>query len=97
MCFMIDEECMQSVADETAVGLPEPFVIAVTTSLCIHDIEYSGTFKVAIQSLMPNFYAVLQSIEPIDVATKVFSDGIWRDIGSWDSELEGKRIDSLIL
>lgn len=106
MCLMIDEECLQSVTNEAAAAgaagaagadPSEPFVKAVDNLLDISDdVGYPGTFKVSIRSLMPNLYAALRVYKPIDVASKVSSDGIWRSMGSWDADLEARGIEELI-
>jgi hypothetical protein len=83
MCLMADEECMRSVLDKSAT----PFVKAVDVT------SDSGlTIKVAIMSLVPAFYAALLVYSSDDVASKVSDDGIWRSIGPWDADLEGRRV-----
>ncbi|KAI7192937.1 hypothetical protein D0869_01749 [Hortaea werneckii] len=91
MCLFIDEECIRSVVNKQAGSTP--FVKAVDGTLGMGQTdEYKGTIKVAITSLMPAFYAVLLGYDIVDVASKVSDDGIWRNIGPWDADLEGKRI-----
>lgn len=95
MCLFVDEECIRSVIDKQA-GLT-PFVKAVDGMLGMgQPHEYKGTFKIAIASLMPAFYAALLGYDIVDVASKVSDDGIWRNIGPWDADLEGKRILAMI-
>jgi hypothetical protein len=48
--------------------------------------------KVAITSLVPAFYAALLVYSSADVASKVSDDGIWRSIGPWDADMEGRRV-----
>ncbi|KAI7352669.1 hypothetical protein KC354_g11902 [Hortaea werneckii] len=70
-----------------------PFVKPVDATLGMGQRhEYTGTIKVAITSLMPAFYAALLGYDVADVASKGSDDGIWRNIGPWDAELEGRRI-----
>lgn len=84
MCLFADEECICSVLDKTAT----PFVKAIDVAL-----EADQTpVKIAITSLIPAFYAALLVYSPSDVASKVSDDGIWRNIGSWDQDMEGRRI-----
>jgi hypothetical protein len=83
MCLMADEECMRSVLDKSAT----PFVKAVDVTS-----DSDLTIKVAITSLVPAFYAALLVYSPHDVASKVSDDGIWRNIGPWDADLEGRRV-----
>lgn len=91
MCLFIDEECIRSVVNKQAGSTP--FVKAVDGTLGMGQThEYKGTFKVAITSLMPAFYAALLAYDVVDVASKVSDDGIWKNIGPWDADLEGKRI-----
>merc|ERR1712070_46777 len=94
MCLFVDEECMRSVVKKTAGSTP--FVKAVDGTLGMGQRhEYQGTIKVAITSLMPAFYAAVLGYEVADVASKVSDDGIWRNIGPWDAELEGRRIQEM--
>ena len=94
MCLFVDEECIRSVVDKTAGS--SPFVKAVDGMLGMGQRhEYQSTIKVAITSLMPAFYAALLGYKIVDVASKVSDDGIWRNIGPWDPELEGRRIQEL--
>ncbi|RMY77298.1 hypothetical protein D0863_01387 [Hortaea werneckii] len=94
MCLFVDEECIRSVVDKTAGSTP--FVKAVDVTLDMGQRhEYRGTIKVAITSLMPAFYAALLGYNIADVASKVSDDGIWRSIGPWDPELEGRRIQEM--
>ncbi|KAI6841913.1 hypothetical protein KC365_g14158 [Hortaea werneckii] len=91
MSLFVDEECIRSIVDKQAGSTP--FVKAVDGTLGLGQTrEYQGTIKVAITSLMPAFYAVLLGYDIVDVASKVSDDGIWRNIGPWDADLEGKRI-----
>ncbi|KAI6825186.1 hypothetical protein KC340_g10559 [Hortaea werneckii] len=91
MCLFVDGECIRSVVEETAGSTP--FVKAVDATLGMGQRhEYTGTIKVAITSLMPAFYAALLGYDVADVASKGPDDGIWRNIGPWDAELEGRRI-----
>ncbi|KAI6811558.1 hypothetical protein KC332_g14282 [Hortaea werneckii] len=91
MCLFVDEECIRSVVDKTAGS--SPFVKAVDGTLGMGQRqEYKGTIKVAITSLMPAFYAALLGFRIVDVASQVSEDGIWRNMGPWDPELEGRRI-----
>lgn len=90
MCLLIDEECVRSVLNKTAGSTP--FVKAVDSTMGMGQaLEYGGTVKVAITSLVPAFYAALLVYSAIDVASKVSDDGIWRNIGPWDPDIEGRR------
>ncbi|KAJ3474397.1 hypothetical protein NLG97_g9865 [Lecanicillium saksenae] len=72
MCLMADEDCMKSV---TAT----PYVLAVDALLHAGaDLGYKGYFKVAIDSLMPKFYAAIGHFDLDKVAKSVDDDGIWR-------------------
>jgi len=88
MCLMVDEECILSVLDKTAT----PFVKAVDGAM----VTGQTPVKIAITSLVPAFYAALLVYSPNDVASKVSADGIWRSIGPWDADMEGKRIQQLL-
>ncbi|KAI7220655.1 hypothetical protein KC333_g2209 [Hortaea werneckii] len=91
MCLFIDEECIRSVVNKQAGSTP--FVKAVDGTLGMGQThEYKGTIRVAITSLMPAFYAAVLGYNIVDVASKVSDDGIWRNIGPWDADLEGKRM-----
>ncbi|KAI6888737.1 hypothetical protein KC360_g4592 [Hortaea werneckii] len=91
MCLFVDEECIRSVVEKQTGSTP--FVKAVDATLGTGQRhEYTGTIKVAITSLMPAFYAALLGYNIADVASKGSDDGIWRNIGPWDAELEGRRI-----
>jgi hypothetical protein len=83
MCLYADEECIRSVVDKSAT----PFVKAV-------DVTTNGgiTIKVAITSLVPAFYAALLVYGSADVASRVSDDGIWRNIGPWSADMEGRRV-----
>ncbi|GAB1738152.1 hypothetical protein NU219Hw_g2683t1 [Hortaea werneckii] len=71
MCLFVDEECIRSVIDKQAGSTP--FVKAVDGTLGMgQPHEYKRTFKVAIASLMPAFYAALLGYDIVDVASKVF-------------------------
>lgn len=73
MCLMVDEASMKS------LGGPTPYVVAVDALLHTGvDLGYSGHFKVAIDSLMPNFYAAIGHFGLDEVAAAVDQDGIWR-------------------
>ncbi|KAI7351540.1 hypothetical protein KC354_g12434 [Hortaea werneckii] len=94
MCLFVDEECIRSVVDKSAGSTP--FVKAVDGTLGLGQTrEYQGTIKVAITSLMPAFYAALLGYNIVDVASKVSDDGVWRDIGLWDEDLEGSRLQEM--
>jgi hypothetical protein len=84
MCLFADEECIRSVLDKTAT----PFVKAI-------DVAFDAgqtPVKIAITSLVPALHAALLVYSPSDVASKVSDDGIWKSVGSWDQEMEGRRI-----
>jgi hypothetical protein len=83
MCIMVDEECIRSVLDKSAT----PFVKAVDVATGAGQV-----IKVAIASLVPAFYAALLVYSSADVASKVSDDGIWRSIGPWGQEMEGRRV-----
>ncbi|RMX77205.1 hypothetical protein D0869_10055 [Hortaea werneckii] len=94
MCLFVDEECIRSVVDKPAGSTA--FVKAVDGTLGLGQTrEYQGTIKVAITSLMPAFYAALLGYNIVDVASKVSDDGVWRNIGPWDEDLEGSRIQEM--
>ncbi|KAI9035527.1 uncharacterized protein KD926_003267 [Aspergillus affinis] len=78
MCLMVDEECMRSVVDvKPGEGSPAPFMKAVDLALGEQRLSYSGTFKVAIASLITDFYpALLACQEPSDLVPPM-ADGIW--------------------
>ena len=86
MCIMVDEECIRSVLDESATPFVKAVEIAAGTG------QTTKVIKVAIASLVPAFYAALLVYSSADVASKVSDDGIWRSIGPWDQELEGRRV-----
>lgn len=90
MCLLIDEECIKSVINKTTRSTPFLKAIDVTMGMG-QTLEYEGTIKVAITSLVPAFYAALFAYNAIDVAFKVSDDGIWRNIGPWDPDMEGRR------
>ncbi|ATY65878.1 WW Rsp5 WWP domain [Cordyceps militaris] len=72
ICLMADEASMHSF--ETT-----PYVIAVDALLHTGaDLGYPGYFKVAIDSLMPTFYAAIGHFDLLQVAAAVDGDGIWR-------------------
>lgn len=73
MCLMVDEGSMRS------LGGPAPYVIAVDALLHTGvDFGYPGYFKVAIDALVPRFYAAVGKFELDQVAGSVDADGIWR-------------------
>lgn len=91
MCLLIDEECIRSVINKTTGSTP--FVKAVDVTMGMgQTLEYEGMIKVAITSLVPGFYAALLAYNAIDVTSKVSDDGIWRNIGPWDPDMEGRRV-----
>ncbi|PKX91226.1 uncharacterized protein P174DRAFT_463354 [Aspergillus novofumigatus IBT 16806] len=69
MCLMVDEECMRSVVDENR---------AVDVTVGEQRLSYSGTFKVAIASLITKFYPALLDCEDTtsDLAPPT-EDAIW--------------------
>ncbi|XWW96136.1 hypothetical protein V2A60_004107 [Cordyceps javanica] len=72
MCLMADEASMRSV--ETT-----PYVTAVDALLHTGaDLGYPGHFKVAIDCLMPAFYAAVGRFDLAEMAAAVDEDGIWR-------------------
>ncbi|KAJ6785608.1 hypothetical protein PWT90_00480 [Aphanocladium album] len=72
MCLMVDDDCMNSVN-------ATPYVLAVDALLHTGaDLGYSGYFKVAIDCLMPKFYAAIGHFDLDKVAKSVDKDGIWR-------------------
>jgi hypothetical protein len=90
MCIMVDEECIRSVLDKSATPFVKAVEIAAGTS------QTTKVIKVAIASLVPAFYAALLVYSSADVASKVSDDGIWRSIGPWDQEMEGRRVLKLV-
>ena len=83
MCIMVDEEFIRSVLDKSAT----PFVKAVDVATGAGQVT-----KIAIASLIPAFYAALLVYNSADAASKVSDDGIWRSIGPWDQEMEGRKV-----
>ncbi|KAJ4155949.1 hypothetical protein LMH87_001169 [Akanthomyces muscarius] len=72
MCLMADEASMRSFKST-------PYVIAVDALLHTGaDLGYPGYFKVAIDCLMPKFYAAIGHFDLEKVAAAVDEDGIWR-------------------
>lgn len=58
-------------------------VIAVDARLYTGDhVGYHGRFKVAVDNLMPKFYAALRRCELVNISVAVNTDGIWRGIES---------------
>ncbi|EAU29431.1 predicted protein [Aspergillus terreus NIH2624] len=76
MCFMVDEECMHSVLDANP-GAPAPFMKAVDVALGEQRLSYSGTFKVAIASLITKFYPALLDCHDTSDLVPLTEDGIW--------------------
>lgn len=68
---------------------PRSFIKAVDARLCNGvDLKYSVWMKVAIDSLMPKFYAAIATYELVDVAAAVGDDGIWTGMGPWNADRE---------
>ncbi|KAG2007919.1 hypothetical protein GB937_008110 [Aspergillus fischeri] len=76
MCLMVDEECMRSVADVRS-GSPAPFMKAVDVTLREQPLSYSGTFKVAIASLITKFYLALLEYQDTSDLVPPTEDAIW--------------------
>jgi hypothetical protein len=80
MCLMVDAECISSVIDpRTADNKSPPFVKVVDVELCIDGPQdYVGYFKVAITSLILEFYLALHECDhPSELAIE--GDRIWED------------------
>lgn len=72
VCLMADEASMRSFKST-------PYVIAVDAMLHTGvDLGYPGYFKVAIDCLMPKFYAAIGHFDLAKVAASVDDDGIWK-------------------
>ncbi|KAF4224851.1 hypothetical protein CNMCM6457_008912 [Aspergillus fumigatiaffinis] len=76
MCLMVDEECMRSVVDAKP-GSPAPFIKAVDVTLGEQRLSYSGTFKVAIASLITKFYPALLDCQDTSELVPPTEDAIW--------------------
>lgn len=91
MFLMVDRPSMESIIDDAS------YVIAVDARLHTgQDLRYAGHFKVAIEALMPKFYAALRRYELVDIAAAVDTDGIWRGMGAFNADREFKQIEKLI-
>ncbi|EPS28945.1 hypothetical protein PDE_03891 [Penicillium oxalicum 114-2] len=78
MCLMVDEECLHSVVDvKSKPSSPAPFLKAVDVTLGERQLMYSGTFKVAIASLITKFYPALLTCEDIVELAPPTEDAIW--------------------
>ncbi|GIJ90478.1 hypothetical protein Asppvi_009433 [Aspergillus pseudoviridinutans] len=76
MCLMVDEDCMRSVVDAKP-GSPAPFMKAVDVTLGEQRLSYSGTFKVAIASLITKFYPALLDCQDTSDLVPPTEDAIW--------------------
>lgn len=89
MCLMVDEDCMRSVT-ERRPNTP-PFVKAVDVTLGENqDLGYPGFFKVAISSLVTEFYPALARCEYTSQLRPSYND-IWQhapDLGTAGNEWE---------
>ncbi|XWW92083.1 hypothetical protein V2A60_000005 [Cordyceps javanica] len=91
MCLMVDRPSMESIVGDAS------YVIAVDARLHTgNDLGYRGYFKVAINALMPKFYAALHRYELVDIAAAVDIDGIWRGMGTFNADREFEYIEKLI-
>ncbi|KAL5364430.1 hypothetical protein BJX96DRAFT_132632 [Aspergillus floccosus] len=78
MCLMVDEECMRSVVDMgPGSRSPAPFMKAVDVTLGEQRLSYSGTFKVAIASLITKFYPALLGCQNTSDLVPPNKDAIW--------------------
>lgn len=75
MCLMVDGECMRSVVDAKP-GSPAPFMKAVDIVLGEQRLSYPGTFKVAIASLITDFYPALLACQNTSDLVPA-GDAIW--------------------
>ena len=76
MCLMVDEECMRSVTERKPGSVP--FVKAVDVTLgATPNLDYPGVFKVAISSLLTEFYPALASCQSISEIAPAAGE-IWK-------------------
>lgn len=76
VCLMADAECIASVLEPRASGTP-PFIKAVDVSLPRGSYDdCTGTFKVAIDRLIPEFWYALREAESA-AELSLFEGSIW--------------------
>jgi hypothetical protein len=83
MCLMADAECIASVLEPGASDTP-PFIKAVDVSLPRGGYDgYTGTFKVAIDSLIPGFWYALREAGSA-AKLSLFEGSIWGGPVEWE-------------